>query len=137
MLAPEALGFTLAGPIASALCLPLLLARKVEPSFGTYYKAASGGSNIPNLTNKDKGSASNNFYMIAGTVVSGQRVLVVDDCLATGATLDALASLVESQGGTISKLATLMEMVSHDLKGRRVAKEKGIDVFALTSFQGL
>lgn len=90
VLAPGALGFMLAGPIASTFCLPLLLARKAEPVFGTFHKTASSGSNMSNLTKtcvKKYNGDKQNFFMVAGTIIPAQRVLVVDDCVATGAHL--------------------------------------------------
>ena len=137
VLAPEALGFILAAPVASALCLPLLIARKVAPVFGAFDKASSNGSNISKLARtceQEYETDSHHFFMMSGSVLPGQRILVVDDCLATGATLEALGQLVDSQGGTITKFASLMEMNHPDLKGREVGRS--IDVFSVTQFQG-
>jgi adenine phosphoribosyltransferase len=49
-------------------------------------------------------------------VHKGQRVLIVDDLLATGGTAKATADLVSSIGGHVHALAFLIELV--DLKGR-------------------
>jgi adenine phosphoribosyltransferase len=48
--------------------------------------------------------------------VTGQRVLVVDDVLATGGTAGAALDLVEQAGGTIAGFTVLMELAF--LKGR-------------------
>jgi len=48
----------------------------------------------------------------------GQRVLVVDDLIATGGTALAVAQLVEMLGGTVIGFGFLVELV--DLKGREV-----------------
>jgi adenine phosphoribosyltransferase len=40
----------------------------------------------------------------------GDRVLLVDDVLATGGTVAATRSLVESSGGTVHAVAVLMEL---------------------------
>ena len=48
---------------------------------------------------------------------SGDRVLLVDDLLATGGTMEATIKLVEQCGGQIVELAFLIELL--DLKGRQ------------------
>jgi adenine phosphoribosyltransferase len=47
----------------------------------------------------------------------GQRVLIVDDVLATGGTAAAVASLVEQLGGTVAALSFVIEL--DFLDGRR------------------
>ena len=59
-------------------------------------------------------------------VKKGQRVLIVDDLLATGGTAAATASLVKKIGGTVHALAFLIELVG--LNGR--AKLSGEKVHA-------
>ena len=43
-------------------------------------------------------------------VETGERVLIVDDVLATGGTAAATAALVERCGGKVSGIATIMEL---------------------------
>jgi adenine phosphoribosyltransferase len=50
------------------------------------------------------------------SIVRGQRVLIVDDLLATGGTMKACADLVERIGGTVAGLAVLIELAG--LRGR-------------------
>jgi adenine phosphoribosyltransferase len=50
------------------------------------------------------------------SIVRGQRVLIVDDLLATGGTMKACADLVEQIGGKVVGLATLIELSG--LRGR-------------------
>src|SRR6476469_1945384 len=54
--------------------------------------------------------------MHADAIVKGQRVLVVDDLLATGGTMKACCDMVEPLGGTIAGIAVLIELSG--LKGR-------------------
>src|SRR5882757_1341739 len=54
--------------------------------------------------------------MHADAIVAGQRVLIVDDLLATGGTMQACCDLVTKLGGTIAGIAVLIELVG--LKGR-------------------
>ena len=61
---------------------------------------------------------------------SGQRVLVVDDLLATGGTTEGTVRLVESLGARVVSLAFLIELTA--LQGR--SRLPGHDVFALLSY---
>lgn len=60
----------------------------------------------------------------------GQRVLIVDDLLATGGTVSAAIELIEKLGGHIAGIAFLVELTF--LKGREHLK--GHDVFALIKY---
>ncbi len=60
----------------------------------------------------------------------GERVLIVDDLLATGGTVAASIELVEKLGGHIAGIAFLVELTF--LKGRE--QLKGHDVFALIKY---
>ncbi len=68
--------------------------------------------------------------MHADAVEPGQRVLVVDDLLATGGTSDAVRTLVEREGGLVVGFCFLIELVP--LRGRdRLA---GYPIFSLIKF---
>ncbi|HEX5948643.1 MAG TPA: adenine phosphoribosyltransferase [Actinomycetota bacterium] len=60
----------------------------------------------------------------------GERVLIVDDVLATGGTAEATAALVERLGGKVVGIACLVELSF--LKGRE--KIRGYDFFSLVTF---
>lgn len=60
----------------------------------------------------------------------GQRVLVVDDLLATGGTLAATIELIEKLGGEVVGTAFLIELL--DLHGRD--KIEGYDIFSLLQY---
>jgi adenine phosphoribosyltransferase len=60
-------------------------------------------------------------------VGSGERVLIVDDVLATGGTAKAAASLVEQCGGTIRGLACLIEL--DFLEGRKKLTDYELHTF--------
>ena len=62
----------------------------------------------------------------------GQRVLIVDDLLATGGTAKAAATLVEKLGGKVEFFAFVIELF--DLHGREALK--GYQVESLTKFPG-
>jgi adenine phosphoribosyltransferase len=63
-------------------------------------------------------------------VESGQKVLIVDDLLATGGTARATCDLVEQLGGTIHGLAFVVELSF--LPGR--SKLEGYDIYSLLSY---
>lgn len=66
----------------------------------------------------------------ADAIQPGQRVLILDDVLATGGTAAAVARLVEKLGGTVSSLGFLLEL--DFLTGRK--KLEGYDVFGLLHY---
>ena len=69
--------------------------------------------------------------MHADAIVKGQRVLVVDDLLATGGTMKACCDLVKQLGGTVAGVAVLIELVG--LRGRDKLKE--YDVHAVIPYE--
>lgn len=64
-------------------------------------------------------------------ITSGQRVLIVDDLLATGGTALAAAQLVERLGGEVAGIAFIVELAY--LEGRK--KISKYDVLALASYE--
>jgi len=62
----------------------------------------------------------------------GERVVIIDDLIATGGTIGAAASLVEKLGGEIVECAFVIELP--DLKGREKLGNRKI--FAIMAFEG-
>lgn len=62
----------------------------------------------------------------------GQKVVIVDDLIATGGTIEAITKLVESLGGEVVKIVFLMELKG--LQGRD--KLKDYDVASVISYEG-
>ncbi len=74
------------------------------------------------------GSAS--LEMHTDAVAHGEKILVVDDLLATGGTAAAAAKLIEGQGGVVSELLFIIELSG--LKGAE--KLAGRKYFSLISY---
>jgi adenine phosphoribosyltransferase len=103
----EARGFILAAPVALALGAGFVPVRKA--------------GKLPNATHSasyslEYGEATLEIHQDA--VAAGDRVLLVDDVLATGGTVAATMKLVEAAGGTVAGVAVLLEL---DFLGGREA----------------
>ena len=66
------------------------------------------------------------------SIKPGQKVVVIDDLIATGGTIEATTKLIESLGGEVVKIVFLLELKG--LKGRDLLK--GYDVSAVLSYEG-
>jgi adenine phosphoribosyltransferase len=102
----ESRGFIFATPLAYALGLGFVPVRRLgklpAASIRVEYELEYG---------------RNSFEMHRDAIRPGQRVLVVDDVLATGGTVNATISLVEQLGGQVAAVGFLIELVALD--GRR------------------
>lgn len=117
--AAEARGFLFAAPMALALDKPLVPLRKP--------------GKLPYRTHSLKydleyGQAE--LHMHIDGIAAGKRVLLVDDLLATGGTIDAACQLVEKAGGEVVACAFLIELGF--LKGRE--RLTGREVFSLIQY---
>ena len=63
-------------------------------------------------------SDSGTYYieMLKDSIKPGQKVLIVDDLIATGGTTEAMIKLIESLGGEVAGIVVLIELAG--LKGR-------------------
>ena len=115
----ESRGFLIGAPLASQLGLPLVLIRKQ--------------GKLPGETEKvtyDLEYGQDTLEIHSDAICKDQRVLLVDDLLATGGTLLASAKLIEKLGGTVSGVTVLIEL--SDLEGR--AKLGDLEVAALVRY---
>lgn len=106
---PEARGFIFGCPVAYELGLGFVPIRKP--------------GKLPRETISyayDLEYGSNTLCVHADSVKKGQKVLIVDDLLATGGTVEATIKLIEQMGGEVVGCAFLIELV--DLKGRELIK---------------
>ena len=114
----EARGFILAAPVALALGAGFVPVRKAGKLPGPIHSVAY---------ELEYGQAVLELHRDA--IVPGERVLVIDDVLATGGTVAAALELVQSCGGQVARVAVLMELLFLD--GRRCLP--GVPVTALHS----
>jgi adenine phosphoribosyltransferase len=75
---------------------------------------------------------SNRIEMHVDGLARGERVVIVDDLLATGGTALAAMALAEQSGAQIIECAFVIEL--SDLPGRKRIEERGVKVHALTGF---
>ena len=73
---------------------------------------------------------SNELCMHIDSIKSGDKVIIIDDLLATGGTLKATCNIVNKLGGTVVGIACLIELI--DLKGRDLLE--GYPVFTLIKY---
>lgn len=73
-----------------------------------------------------------NIEMHKDSIKPGQKVVIIDDLIATGGTTEAIIKLVEELGGVVVKVVFLMELKG--LKGRE--KLNGYDIDAVIQYEG-
>jgi len=64
----------------------------------------------------------------------GERVLLVDDLIATGGTAEAAVNLINSMGAELVECCFMVDLP--DVGGRRRLEEQGHKVFSLCEFEG-
>ena len=101
---PDARGFLFGTPVAAFLQKPFVMVRKEKKLPGEVIQKAyefEYGINI--------------LEMQKGRIFPGQKVVIIDDILATGGTTKAIIDLVESQGAQVLRVIFLLELL--ELKG--------------------
>ncbi len=99
IIAPEARGFIMGTPLAYKLEKPFIPIRKKGK---LPYKTVSKTFDLE--------YGQDTLYMHADAIKPGDKVLLVDDLLATGGTVAALRDLVEEQGANVVKAIFLIEL---------------------------
>ncbi|HOA80371.1 MAG TPA: adenine phosphoribosyltransferase [Defluviitaleaceae bacterium] len=111
---PESRGFIFGVPLAYNLNKGFIPVRK---------KGKLPYNTIPKEYALEYGTAIVEMHIDA--IKPGQKIVVVDDLLATGGTSKAIVDLVEEAGGEIIKLIYLIELKA--LKGREVLKGYNVE----------
>ncbi len=99
ILVPETSGITLATSLALAFNVPLIIARRRKANPRIRYVEASA-SLAPSIVRI--------FYVPEGSLTPGERVLVVDDIIQSGLTLETMRRLVEASGATLAGVAAVI-----------------------------
>lgn len=118
---PESRGFIFGVPIAYNLNKAFIPVRKkgklpcetVEMEYALEYGSAT-------------------IEMHKDSIKPGQKVVIIDDLIATGGTIEAITKLIEQLGGEVVKIVFLMEL--EGLKGRE--KLEGYDVVSVIKYAG-
>ena len=114
----EARGFMMGAPVACELGAGFVPARKPgklpRETISASYSLEYG---------------TNELFMHKDAVKPGQRVVIVDDLLATGGTAKATAEMVKKLGGVVAGCAFVIEL--DGLPGRVMLEQEGYDVKAL------
>ncbi len=116
---PESRGFIFGCPVAHEMKIGFVPVRKPNklPRKTISYKY-------------DLEYGSNELHMHADAIKPGQKVLIIDDLLATGGTAEATAKMIEELGGEVVGCAFLIEL--EGLGGRE--KLDKYDVFTLMKY---
>lgn len=116
---PEARGFLFGCPVAYSMNIGFVPVRKP--------------GKLPRKTVSEKYDleyGTNEVQIHADSIKPGQNVIIVDDLLATGGTVEAAVKLVERLGGTVIGIAFLIELEA--LKGRD--KLQGYNVYSMLKY---
>lgn len=118
---PESRGFIFGVPIAYNLRKPFIPVRK---------KGKLPCETVSVEYDLEYGSAV--IEMHKDSIKPGQRVVIIDDLMATGGTIEAIIKLIEGMGGVVVKTVFLMEL--EGLEGRK--KLGGYDVETVIAYPG-
>ena len=119
----ESRGFVFASTISYVLKKPLILLRKKNKlpadTHSVDFKLEYGEATIE--VHKD-------------SISKGEKILVIDDLIATGGTAEAAAKLIEISGGNIAGFIFIINLF--DLPGNDLLKKKGYKTTSLIEFPG-
>lgn len=121
ILGPEARGFLFGAPVALEADLPFAPVRKP--------------GKLPRDTIEEEYEleyGTDKLCIHEDVIKPGQKVVVIDDLLATGGTVEAIVRMVKKMGGEVVGICFVIEL--DDLKG--MEKFKDIPVCVLSHFEG-
>ena len=119
----ESRGFILGAPLAYLLGVGFVPVRKTgklpAETVGVDYQLEYG---------------SDRLEMHTDSLVPGEKVLLVDDLIATGGTASASAKLIEQLGGEVLETCFIVDLP--DLGGSKLLRGLGYKTFSLCEFEG-
>ena len=119
----ESRGFILGAPLAYALNKGFVPIRKKGK-----LPAATIGYDY------DLEYGSDRIEIHTDAIGKGEKILLVDDLIATGGTAEAACALIEKMGGEIVECCFIIDLP--DIGGRARLEKRGHKVFALCEFEG-
>ena len=121
--AVESRGFIFASPLSYNLSKPYILMRKKNKlpaeKYSVDFKLEYGDATLE--IHKD-------------SINSKEKIMIVDDLIATGGTSEAAAKLVEKCGGVVGGFVFVINLF--DLGGKKLLEKKGYKTFSLIDFPG-
>ena len=119
----ESRGFVFASPLSYNLSKPHILMRKKNKlpaeKYSVDFELEYGKATLE--VHKD-------------SINSKEKVIIIDDLLATGGTAEAAAKLVEKSGGKVEAFVFVINLF--DLGGKEKLEKKGYKTFSLIDFPG-
>ena len=123
VLGTESRGFIFGAPVALALGLPFELVRKPKKlpreTISQSYQLEYGQDTLE---------------MHVDAISEGDNVLIIDDLLATGGTVEATVKLVQRLGGGVKHAAFVINLP--ELGGEKRLNNLGVDCYTLVNFEG-
>ena len=123
VLGTESRGFIFGAPVALALGLPFELVRKPKKlpreTISQSYQLEYGQDTLE---------------MHIDAISEDDNVLIIDDLLATGGTVEATVKLVQRLGGVVKHAAFVINLP--ELGGEKRLNNLGVDCYTLVNFEG-
>ena len=119
----ESRGFIFASPLSYNLSKPNILMRKKNKLPAEKYSVDF---------ELEYGKATLEIHK--DSINPGEKVIIVDDLIATGGTAEAAAKLVEKSGGEVSGFIFAINLF--DVGGKKLLEKKGYKSFSLMDFPG-
>ena len=119
----ESRGFIFASPLSYNLSKPNILLRKKNKlpaeKYSVDFELEYGNATLE--IHKD-------------SILNNEKVIIIDDLIATGGTAEAAAKLIEKCGGQVAGFIFVINLF--DLGGRKLLEKKGYQTFSLLDFPG-
>ena len=119
----ESRGFIFASPLAYNLSKPNILMRKKNKlpaeKYSIDFKLEYGNATLE---------------MHKDSIQSHEKVIIIDDLLATGGTAEAAGKLIEKAGGKVAGFIFVINLF--DLGGKELLEKKGYKTYSLLDFPG-